>query len=401
MRVLAFSEHFFPRVGGTVSYVHQTCHTLTQLGHDVHLLVPSEHEYNIDIDDYTYRVTGIGTSWPAKSDPSRQVRYQFCQQAYEFGLEQLKAGCVDIVHILFGLFLNESLNIDAYKAFGIPCITTVVNLPPQECSRSWRGDNTISFMKECLRLKAVAFKNRQRLRSYTYDAYIVMSHHVERVISHAFPQMNTEVIGLGYSQDLFVDVPMPLTRIPNPGKMLKILTVGGWVPHKRQHLIPEVAAELCESGLSFEWSVVGPSGRIPRYQKAVKDAICRYKVDEVVKVYDTVPFSELVNFYQSAHLYVQPSTEEGFCITALDAAAAGLPVIACPTGALPEIAPQSGGLITQSSVDDLAYAIRHFVAARLWKNNVTDDMKTVRDNFSWEQSAKRLQSIYFGLLEKT
>lgn len=400
MRILAFSEHFFPRVGGTVSYVHRICESLTLLGHDVHLVVPGECTDIRDVNGCSYRVTGIGVGWPREGDPSREVRYRFCRQADTLALKEMEAGNVDIMHVLFGLFLNESLNTNRYKRLNVPCVTTVHNVPPQECSRSWPGDSRLSFLKDCLRLKLVTYKNNRRLRSHAYSAYVVPSAYVKNVLEKTLTNTNTEVIGHGYSEQLTATTRATTARAPEEGQKLKILTVGGWVPHKRQHLIPEIAAKLRSDGLMLEWNIVGPSGRLPRYQQAVKNIIKQHNVTDIVRIHDAVPFLELSKFYQAAHLYIQPSTEEGFCMTALDAAAVGLPVLACPTGALPEIARLSDGIIVQSNSNDLADAVRHFMAASLWKDDTTDSIKAVRETFSWEQSAKKLQTLYFSLLDQ-
>lgn len=394
MKILAFSEHFFPRVGGTVEYVHQTCQNLQALGHEVHLIVPSDENADVEITHYPYRVTGIGVGWPKDQDPSREIRYHFCIKAHEFALACLEREEVDIIHVLFGLFLNEVLDISEYRKYCIPSVTTIHNVPPKECARSWPGDQILEYGKDWLRLKIVAIKNKQRLNSNIYDKYIVPSHDVESGLRKLLPAVNISVIGHGYSEILLNNIELPKTRCPMQNDTIRLLTVGGWVPHKRQHLIPEIAARLRDAGLNFCWDLVGPSGRVPRYQKVVQEYLSTYQLDKFVNVHDTVPQERLSDFYHNAHLYIQPSTEEGFCMTALDAAAAGIPVIACPTGALPEITSLSGGVLVTSQIDEVTKAILHFVSASLWNTDAKCTQDAVREQFNWEKSVEKLESAY-------
>jgi glycosyltransferase involved in cell wall biosynthesis len=172
------------------------------------------------------------------------------------------------------------------------------------------------------------------------------------------------------------------------------LTLGGWVPHKRQHLIPEVAARLKESGVSFHWQVAGPAGRISGYKAAVDAELVARGLTKHVTAHEAVPIDQLAKLYDTAHLYVQPSTEEGFCITALDAAAAGIPVIASPAGALPKIAEASGGRLVASEAMAIAAAVLEFHAAAAWPDDSREVAQKVIEEFSWTEAARQLVECY-------
>lgn len=398
MRILAISEHFHPRVGGTVEYVSQTCGALQSLGHEVHLLVPGKGTAEETITCYGYKVTSLGVGWPESGDPDRETRYQFCRNASAFACRAAEGREVDIVHVLFGLFVNETLDTGSLSRMGVPCVTTIHNVPPQECGRSWPGDSLFHRLKDLLRLQVVASKNRARLGNHSYDLWVVPSGIAGKLLSAVRPDARIEVIGHGCSESLLEKVPLPECRAPGPGQHLKILTVGGWVPHKRQHLIPAVGGRLREAGIDFVWDLVGPPGRVPRYRDAILRAIAHRGLETQVRGHGAVSFDELARFYSEANLYVQPSTEEGFCMTALDAAAAGLPVIGSPAGALPEICRMSRGALVPSCSEDLAKAIEHFHAAGLWPQDPAAIGKTVRVSYTWNKSAEMLGRHYEGLL---
>ncbi|WP_193212262.1 glycosyltransferase family 4 protein [Luteolibacter marinus] len=398
MRILCISEHFHPRVGGTVEYVQQTCKALLELGHEIELLVPGDGDE--DPEDLPYTVTRVPAAWPAAGDPDREARYRFCRDASDRALRMAEAGRIDIVHVLFGLFVNETLDTAGLQNRGVRVVTTIHNVPPQECGRSWPGDRRLPRIKDRLRLKLVAAKNRARLSRHDYDAWVVPSGMAAASLREVRPDARIEVIGHGCSGELLERVEVPSCRAPAAGEPVRLLTVGGWVPHKRQHLIPAVAARLREMGVAFVWELVGPPARVPHYHDSIRRDIAHRKLGEQVRVQGAVPFDDLVGYYSQAHLYVQPSTEEGFCMTALDAAAAGIPVVGCPAGALPEICRASEGVLVPSEVEDLARAVRHYVVAGLWPDDARGVAHEIRQQFRWRQAGDELSRLYLDVIGK-
>lgn len=165
------------------------------------------------------------------------------------------------------------------------------------------------------------------------------------------------------------------------------------MPHKRQHIIPKTAAALQGAGLDFQWDVVGPPGRVPGYFDGISRDIETRGLAGRVLLHGAVPVERLAGLYDNAHLYVQPSIEEGFCLTALDAAAAGLPVIGCRAGALPEITAASGGRLIESTPGAIAEAIIEIARSRAWPD-VAETARVVRAQFSWDRAAGLLQNHY-------
>ncbi|MEP3927932.1 glycosyltransferase, partial [Rhodopirellula bahusiensis] len=112
---------------------------------------------------------------------------------------------------------------------------------------------------------------------------------------------------------LLDSVQVRTTSKPRPGKPLKILTVGGWAPHKCQHLIPEICRQLKQKGINFHWDLIGPTSRVVGYDEAIREQISQLGLSSEISVHGAVPLADLAKYYSEANLYVQPSTEEGFC----------------------------------------------------------------------------------------
>ncbi|MDP2738104.1 MAG: glycosyltransferase family 4 protein [Pseudorhodobacter sp.] len=400
MKLLAISEHYFPRVGGTVNYLHETLCALADLGVETELLVPGpmpEDWLPGGMRQPPYRVQWVDACYPAKGDPTREQRYDFCRKADTLAFEKATGpGRPDVLHVMFGLFVMELLDTARLQRAGLPCLATVHNVPPMECRLVPDTAPLAARLKEMLRLKAVAFKNHARLKKHAFDLYVVPSQQVSRLLA-AIIDGRLDVIGHGLTSDLQARMKPPGTR--RPQGPVRLLTVGGYAPHKRQNLIPEVAARLRDSGLTFEWDIVGPTGRLAGYFDGVVAEVARHGLAGAVHARAAVPVAELATLYDAAHLYVQPSIEEGFCITALDAAAVGLPVIASPAGALAQIAEASGGALVESDPKWLAKAIGDFVSADRWRDPA-EVARAVRVRFSWEMAAQTLRARYQALVDE-
>src|SRR5205807_2662179 len=61
--------------------------------------------------------------------------------------------------------------------------------------------------------------------------------------------------------------------------------------------------------------------------------------------------------YEGARLLVQPSFEEGFGLTVLEAMTLGVPVVAANRGALPELVGDAGPLVDPDTPEEMASAI--------------------------------------------
>lgn len=394
MRILALSEHFWPRFGGTATYVHKTCEALSKQGIVVDLLVPGPRPPSVSdgmMSDLPYAVHWIDADYPFSGEPPRSKRYAFCRLAEREVLERCAnpASCPDTVHVMFGLFLMEVLDTRRLNRRGIQTVATVHNIPPMECARTWDRSPLKERLLERIRLAGVAQKNAARLRKFPYNLYIVPSPPVAETLRGVLGAAAIEVVGHGVDEDLLTLMNVPADRASGGG-VARIFTAGGWAPHKRQALIPEIIALLQERGVEVLWETAGPSTRIAGYREAVDESAMQLDVSERLIIDGAVDRQELAACYDRANIYVQPSTEEGYCLTALDAAAAGLPVIGCPAGALPEICSVSGGRVVQSTPAELADAIATFVETDGWIAEGARGSDWIRREMSWGRAAERL-----------
>ena len=102
-------------------------------------------------------------------------------------------------------------------------------------------------------------------------------------------------------------------------------------------------------------------------------------------------------------IFVMPSLEEGFPIAALDAMAAGLPLIATRVGGVPELIEDgtTGWLVPPRDVESLTSRLRILLSDPELRVKMGDSgYARVRDHFSTAQMTERFAELYDELLSK-
>lgn len=111
-----------------------------------------------------------------------------------------------------------------------------------------------------------------------------------------------------------------------------------------------------------------------------------------------VPDEDLVNIYNLAGVYIQPSLYEGFGLPLLEAQAVGIPVVASKTQALVEIAESSVFLADPKSANDFADKIKLLVKDGELKNKLIDKGIKNAERYSWHKTAEETVKVYKKIL---
>ncbi|PCI99614.1 MAG: hypothetical protein COB15_03895 [Flavobacteriales bacterium] len=392
MNVLLISEHYYPKIGGTVSYVENTAINLAKLGVNVYLLVPSvgadnkitpsKHPQN----NLTLLNLGVKSGESLLYDANE--RKTLCQFINNNIIDITQQYQIEVVHILFGLFVAEILNTKALRLKGVKTFHTIHNIPPFECSRSWKGDKTLNYIKDEIRKIGVYFINKKRIKKNEFDIYIADCKLVKNELKKYVNPSKIHTIGLGGAEHIST-----IPRRLKSSTTINILTAGGIVPHKNQHLIPLISNYLKQEGIDFKWNIVGPN-RNQAYVNMIKNKILDLKLTGSLFLNTSVSNEELKTYYTEADLYIQISSEEGFCLTVLDAIAYGIPVLGTPTGAIPEMLEMIEGPIIENNINTLKPIIAHYV-------KILDSIQTnptllnkFKQHYTWSNAAEQLMNLY-------
>jgi glycosyltransferase involved in cell wall biosynthesis len=139
-------------------------------------------------------------------------------------------------------------------------------------------------------------------------------------------------------------------------------------------------------------SYIEDVGPLPSYGSKL---VRKLNLDGMVHFTGRLTREELAQHYSAAQIAVVPSLYEGFGIPAAEAMACGTPVIATTGGALPEVVGDAGILVPPANADALAAAIRQLLNDRRAQLQMSEaGKKRVKEQFNWEQAARKTLEVY-------
>jgi glycosyltransferase involved in cell wall biosynthesis len=127
---------------------------------------------------------------------------------------------------------------------------------------------------------------------------------------------------------------------------------------------------------------------------AVRQAVIKSRVEQMVRFLGFVPFDTLRCFYESAAAFVFPSRYEGFGLPPLEAMACGTPVVASNTSSLPEVVGDAAVLVNPENVFDIARGIRDILLDETLRAELIRRGREQAARFSWEHTARQVLDIY-------
>ncbi|MHC4932643.1 MAG: glycosyltransferase family 4 protein [Planctomycetota bacterium] len=113
-----------------------------------------------------------------------------------------------------------------------------------------------------------------------------------------------------------------------------------------------------------------------------------------VRVLGVVPEEDLPALYARAAVFVQPSSYEGFGLTAAEAMACGTPVLAARAGSLPEVVGEAGLLVPPCDEEALAEALGKLLDHPDITRDLGEAGRKRSELFTWERSAEEHLAVY-------
>ncbi len=101
-----------------------------------------------------------------------------------------------------------------------------------------------------------------------------------------------------------------------------------------------------------------------------------------------VPDEDLKDLYAESTLFLFPTLYEGFGLPALEAMAAGLPVVGSNTSSIPEVVGDAGRLFNPLSVDDGAKAVVDLLECANTRRALSEAGIARAREFSWERTGR-------------
>ena len=139
----------------------------------------------------------------------------------------------------------------------------------------------------------------------------------------------------------------------------------------------------------------------PDYRASLADAARAVGLEDQVALLGPVTPQDVRGFYQRADVFCLPSYDEGLPMSMLEAMAEGLPVIATPVGAVPEVLIEHiHGLVHQpGDIDGLARCMQQLIDKPLLRMNYGEAGRhVIEDRHSIDRMARLLVDVYRSAL---
>lgn len=383
-------EHYDPILGGTTHLLKKNVEALSRYCNHITVLVPSPSIDNSIEDVNNVRMIKIGIGSDYRVDLTRAQRMLYINKLNEMLPSLMVEKKWDVFHVLTGIYLLRHLEHDLVRVHVRKMIATIINVPPQECGSSWKGDNVFYRIKDALRKIGIRYVNKKRIKYYKWDEYVSISECGKKLLSQYIPSDKIKVIYLGCDP---IGYNPKLNRLN--GEKLQLLTIGGYVAHKNQHILATVAERLQEANIPFLWLMVGPV-RDKRYYQYLLKQLEEKGVSDNFRVLQGLSHEKLKELYIGCDIYVQPSLEEGFCMTALDAVLLGRPLIGIAenSGAIADFVRLGKGMMCSNDAESLFEAINIVSTDRERYKYSMEDILQIEQTFAWENVASKYYDLY-------
>ncbi len=355
-RIALVTDKYLPIFGGLELYLHDLAHELTLRGHEVHVICATPGAP----DDEIFTVHRIATP---------RVLYRAASPLAVGRLEAiLRAGRFDLVHAhcIFSPLAHAATFL-AHK-LGVASLFTLhsvlhgvggvmLSLLNRACG--WGSWPTItSAVSEYVAAELAQVTGRNDVE------VILNAAHLDRWRNARPPEGELRVVSA-----------MRFTLRKQPTALVR--------------LVPEVLARLPRASWP-KFTLVGDGPE----RRRVEREVARLGVGEHVELPGFLPRPAIAELLTRAALFVVPSAREALSIVAIEARAAGLPVVArVPSGVAEVVDDGVHGLHARSS-EELVAAIVRLIADAELRRRMSEAAPRNLDRFTWPRCLERHEALY-------
>lgn len=171
--------------------------------------------------------------------------------------------------------------------------------------------------------------------------------------------------------------------------------VGEFGPSKGHRDAFALIAAIAERGLPHRLKVAGRVA--PWYRKRIEAEVARSPRPDLIDLLGYVG-GQLPDLLRQASALVVTSRYESFCLPALEAMAAGTPVVAYSNTALPEIVGDAGRLVDDGDLRELSEATAAVLRDRSLAEELRLRGRQRSAGFSWERCAAGHAEVFTALV---
>jgi glycosyltransferase involved in cell wall biosynthesis len=360
MKIALVCDWFLPRIGGIERHLDQLSAQLVAAGHDVTVITPTKGNALAASGVRVQRmpawlVPGVGLIWTAAS--FRRIG------------RVIRSGAFDAVHVHSSI-ISPAAYAAVYhaQAAGLPTVSTGHSI--------WGGFTPV-------------FKAVDGLSHWTRWP-VAFSSVSERVARELRPLVAPQPVDL--LPNAIDPVEWRLVLRP-PSHLINIATVMRLAPRKRGAALL-LALRKVRSQLPISTriclQIAGDGPERPRLERMSR----ALHLTESVRFLGAQSAAEVKTLLAESHFFVLPSKLEAFGIAALEARAAGLPVVAMKEGGVSEfVADGREGLLAEDDAG-LADALLRLCRDVSLREAITDHNRGTPVKFTWEHALKSHLETY-------
>ena len=212
-----------------------------------------------------------------------------------------------------------------------------------------------------------------------------------------------EVVHPGVDLSVFQPVGQAVarSRLGLPADAHVLMFAGRIQPLKAPDVLLRAVAVLLERDPDLRSRLVvpvvgGPSGSGLEHPESLAQLATSLGVDDVVRFVPPVEQSVLADWYAAATLVCVPSYNESFGLVAVEAQAAGTPVVAAAVGGLTTAVRHgvSGLLVEGHDPADYARAFEQVLHQPAFRAQLSAGAVRQATGFAWESTADRIVQVY-------
>ncbi|MEU9982499.1 D-inositol-3-phosphate glycosyltransferase [Streptomyces sp. NPDC050856] len=190
-------------------------------------------------------------------------------------------------------------------------------------------------------------------------------------------------------------------RLGLPAEAFVPVFAGRIQPLKAPDILLRAAARMLDEDPSLRSRMVvpvvgGPSGSGLAKPEGLQKLAARLGIADVVRFHPPVDQDRLADWFRAASVLVVPSYSESFGLVAIEAQAAGTPVVAASVGGLPVAVRDgtTGYLVEGHDPADYARVLRRFVAEPTLSARLGEAAARHAGSFGWDAAATATADVY-------
>jgi len=365
MKILQITPFLDPKLGGQEKHVLSLSKTLSHLGHDVTILTCGSYSSSIVKGFSVVKIRSVNFIG-LRIIPVKELIHFLLENKFE------------VCHLHHQTFLGE-IALLVNKIRGLPTVTTLHSLMLRRLPAKFLYDRISLRFISALSSKVICLSPN------------IMQNLVRRGLKRCKCVVIPNALNVRALEDQFRKISKEL-REPN----FDLLFVGRLEQRKGVHWLLKSLTLLHKKGKKYTLRIVGHG---PLTQE-LRKMISTNDLSQYVKFLGYLPQQELLKCYLLAKVVVIPSLYEGIPTVALEAMAAGKPLIVSNIPGLNELVVNGGNGLIVNPMDTrgLAFAINRILTSPNYLSSLDDINEKVLAKFDWKVVANNVAKTYHEAL---